>query len=128
MCDIWRIRNPNTKRYTFHQQLLSGYIQRILDYFFISIDLRICKIPDWWFTDWSLTNRNFFFSKSERMRDRGLWKHKKSLCDNSGYINSMKNIYLYIYLRKPHEWKFYWWPEGGGIFKMRNNKIFKSFF
>ena len=36
LCDIWRIRNPNTKRYTFRQQHSSGYIQRRLDYFFIS--------------------------------------------------------------------------------------------
>ena len=34
LCDIWRIRNPNTKRYTFCQQHSSGYIQRRLDYVF----------------------------------------------------------------------------------------------
>ena len=28
LCDIWRIRNPNTKRYTFCLQRSSGYIQR----------------------------------------------------------------------------------------------------
>ena len=26
LCDIWRIKNPNTKRYTFRQQHSSGYI------------------------------------------------------------------------------------------------------
>ena len=26
LCDIWRIRNPNTKCYTFPQQHSSGYI------------------------------------------------------------------------------------------------------
>ena len=35
LCDIWRIRNPNTKPYTFPQQHSSGYIQRRLDFFFI---------------------------------------------------------------------------------------------
>ena len=38
LCDIWRIRNPNTKHYTFCQLHSSGYIQRKLDYFFISKD------------------------------------------------------------------------------------------
>ena len=34
--DIWRIRNPKTKRFTFRQQHCSGLIQRHLDYIFIS--------------------------------------------------------------------------------------------
>ena len=47
LCDIWRVRNPNTKRYTFCQQHSSGYIQRRLDYFFISNVLQeSVKNPD----------------------------------------------------------------------------------
>ena len=36
LCDIWRIRNPKFKRYTFRQNHSSGFIQRRLDYFFVS--------------------------------------------------------------------------------------------
>ena len=36
LCDIWRIRNPRFKRYTLRQNHLSGFIQRRLDYFFMS--------------------------------------------------------------------------------------------
>ena len=36
LCDIWRIRNPKTKRFTFRQQPCLGFIQRCLDYIFIS--------------------------------------------------------------------------------------------
>ena len=36
LCHIWRIRNPKIKRFTFWQQHISGFIQRILDYFFVS--------------------------------------------------------------------------------------------
>ena len=36
LCDIWRIRNPKTKIYTFRQKHVSGLIQRRLDYFCIS--------------------------------------------------------------------------------------------
>ena len=47
LCDIWRIRNPNTKHYTFCQQHSSGYCQRRLDYFFISNVLQeSVKNPD----------------------------------------------------------------------------------
>ena len=33
LCDIWRIRHPKTKRFTFRQNHSSGLIQRRLDYF-----------------------------------------------------------------------------------------------
>ena len=37
LCDIWRIRNPTEKRFTFCQNHISGYIQRRLYYFFLSL-------------------------------------------------------------------------------------------
>ena len=46
LCDIWRIRNPNTKPYTFPQQHSSGYIQRRLDFFFISNVFKNKNITD----------------------------------------------------------------------------------
>ena len=36
LCDIWRIGNPKAKQYTIMQQHFSGFIQRYLDYIFIS--------------------------------------------------------------------------------------------
>ena len=36
LCDIWKIRNPKIKRFTFRQEHISGFIQRRLDYFFLS--------------------------------------------------------------------------------------------
>ena len=36
LTDIWRIRNPYIKGYTFRQNDFSGFIQRCLDYIFIS--------------------------------------------------------------------------------------------
>ena len=38
--DIWRIRNPFSKRYTFRKNDFSGYIQRRLDYIFVSNTLQ----------------------------------------------------------------------------------------
>ena len=36
MCDIWRVRNPNARRFTFPQNHFSGFIERWLDFFLIS--------------------------------------------------------------------------------------------
>ena len=36
LCDIWRIRNPKIKRFTFRQQHTSGFIKKRLAYFFVS--------------------------------------------------------------------------------------------
>ena len=40
LCDIWRVRNPKKKRYTFRQQRVTGFIQRRLDYFLDSNNLQ----------------------------------------------------------------------------------------
>ena len=37
-----------------------------------------------------------------------------------------KNI-SYLYLRKPQEWKYYWWAACVGIFKIQNKKCSKKF-
>ena len=40
LCDIWRIRNPKKKSYTFRQQHFSGLIQPMLDYIFLSLSFQ----------------------------------------------------------------------------------------
>ena len=40
LTDIWRIRNPKAKQYTFRQKHLSGFLQRRLDYFLISNNIQ----------------------------------------------------------------------------------------
>ena len=40
LCDIWRIRTPKTKGYTFRQLHVSGFVQRRLDYFLVSNNLQ----------------------------------------------------------------------------------------
>ena len=40
LCDAWRIRNPKKKRFTFRQHHSTGFIQRHLDCFFVSIFLQ----------------------------------------------------------------------------------------
>ena len=33
LCDIWRIGNPNVKRFTFRQNHVSSFVERRLDFF-----------------------------------------------------------------------------------------------
>jgi len=40
LCDIWRIQKPMAKRFTFRQNHSTRFIQRRLDYIFISICLQ----------------------------------------------------------------------------------------
>ena len=40
LCDIWRIQNSTEKRFMFCQNHILGYIQRRLDYFFVSNKLQ----------------------------------------------------------------------------------------
>ena len=40
LSDIWRIRNPVTSTFTFRQKHCAGFIQRRLDYIFISNSLQ----------------------------------------------------------------------------------------
>ena len=41
LCDIWRIRNPKTKRFTFRQKHVSVLIQRRLDHIYISNSMQV---------------------------------------------------------------------------------------
>ena len=40
LCDIWRVRNPHKKLFTFRQKHFTGITQRRLDYIFFSISLQ----------------------------------------------------------------------------------------
>ena len=40
LCDIWRIRSVKRKRFTFRQHHSAGFIQRCLDFFFVSNSLQ----------------------------------------------------------------------------------------
>ena len=40
LCDIWRLRNPKNKRFTFQQNHMTGFIQFRSDFFLLQI---FCK-------------------------------------------------------------------------------------
>ena len=97
LCDIWRIRNPKTKRYTFRQKHVSGLIQRHLDYFYISISMQVSvkntDVPVSLLTDHSPITF-LWFKNEERNRGRGFLKFNNSLSESEQYVLQMKKIYF----------------------------------
>ena len=83
LCDIWQIQNPKAKQYTFRQQHFSGFIQRRLDYIFVSQNFQ--KIPKHTeilnaiSTDHSPVLCLF---QNQCQRGPGLWKFNNSLVCN----------------------------------------------
>ena len=97
LCDIWRIRNPKTKRYTFRQKHVSGLIQRRLDYFYISNSMQVSvkntDVLASLLTDHSPITFSCF-KNEESKRGRGLWKFNNSLIENAEYVLQMKKFIL----------------------------------
>ena len=95
LCDIWRIRNPKRKRFTFRQHHSTGFIQRRLDYFFISNSLKeSIKTTDTlaaFYTDHSPITFSLCHLKNF-LRGKGLWKFNKFLIKNENYREQMKKL------------------------------------
>ena len=93
--DIWRIRNPKRKRFTCRQHHFTGFIQRRLDYFFISNSLRESIKTTYTLAAFSADRSPITFSLchlKEFPRGKGLWKFNKSLINNENYLEQMKNF------------------------------------
>ena len=98
LCDIWRIRNPKTKIFTFRQKHDSGLIQRRLDYLYISNSMQVSventDVLASLLTDHSPVTFSCF-KNEESNRGRGLWKFNNSLIENEEYVLQMKKFILY---------------------------------
>ena len=80
--DIWRIRNPTRKPYTFRQKHISNSVQ---DY------TKDAGIPMFLLTDHSPVFLLFFNGKSE-IYGHGFWKFNSSLICDTGYVLRTKNL------------------------------------
>ena len=86
LCDIWRI--------TFRQNHFSGYIQRRLDYFFVSNSLQEAIKSVNILASFSTDHSPIFITLSklnEFTEGKGLWKFNNSLIFNEDYVEKMKN-------------------------------------
>ena len=95
LCNIWRIRNPTKKLYTFRQNRSFGIINHRLDYIFISNKLQEFSndtniIPAFKtnHSSVSVTISNYNFSKP----GPGLWKFNNSLINDETITNTFNNF------------------------------------
>ena len=93
ICDIWRIRNPKRQNFTFRQRHPTAFIERRLDYIFVSnchqervnyTDVLPAISTDHSPVLISLSNSN------SNNNGCGLWKHNSSLVYDEFYVENMK--------------------------------------
>ena len=83
LTDIWKIRNPKAKQYTFWEKYASEFLQRRLDYFFIFNNIQefildtgiILATP----SDYSPISISISKEKQNN-NSSGFWKFNNSLC------------------------------------------------
>ena len=93
LCDIWRIRNPTSTRFTYRKNHFSGFIQRRLDYIFISNKLQesihLTDILPAFSTDHSPVLISLKKSQDITL-GKGFWKFNGSLVQDEDYVSQMK--------------------------------------
>ena len=93
LIDIWRIKNPTTKRFTYRQK--HPLIQSRLDYFmvskFASDMVNKTSILSSFCSDHSCISLDLSPLPND-IKGNGFWKFNNSLIDDLEYIESMKNL------------------------------------
>ena len=94
ICDIWRIRNPKRQNFTFRQNHSTGFIERQLDYIFVSNCLQKFVIYTDVLTAISTNHFPVLISLSNKNSDdsRGLWKYNSSLVYDEFYVKNMEKL------------------------------------
>ena len=93
LCDIWRIQNPTGKRFTFRLNHISGYMQRMLDYLFVSTKLQESINNTDILTSLSTDHSpiSFTLKRSQIIaKGKGLWIFNSSLTLNKEFVEKMK--------------------------------------
>lgn len=92
LIDIWRRKNPNIYRFTWHSNS-NPPVQCRLDYFLVSFNLLTqideCTISHGFKTDHSSVSLQV--TTVEEARGRGFWKFNTSLLQDIDYVNMIKN-------------------------------------
>ena len=95
ICDIWRIRNLKRKNVTFRQIHSTEFIERRLDYIFISNCLQefvnYTDVLSAISTDRSPVSISLSNDNSDN-NSRGLWKYNSPLVYGDFYVENMKKV------------------------------------
>ena len=95
ICDIWRIRNPKRQNFTFRQNHSTGFIERQLDYYFVSNCLQEFVNYTDVLPAISTDHSPVLISLSNDDSDnsgRGLWKYNSSSVYDEFYVEDMKKL------------------------------------
>ena len=99
ICGIWRIRNPKRQNFTFRQNHSIGFIERRLDYIFISNSLQeFVNYTDILLavsTDHSPVLISLSIDNSDN-NERGFWKYNSPLVYDEFYVENMKKLFTKI--------------------------------
>ena len=98
LCDVWRIRHPNLKRYSRRDRTRAGLVQSRLDFWLISTQLENkvteTDIHPGRRSDHSLISLKINFIVGEK-RGRGFWKMNTSLLHDQDYLMKIRNVIQY---------------------------------
>ena len=95
LCDVWRVRNTKSKRFSFTQKHASAFIQRRLDYILISNTLQEFVTMTEILTPISTDHSPLLFSLSKEkntITGKGFWKFNSSLTKDQNYIIEIKKL------------------------------------
>ena len=95
ICDIWRIRNPKRQNFTFRQNHSTGFIERRLDYIFVSNCLQEFVNYTDLFSAISSDHSPVLILLSSDNSDNngcGLWKYNSSLVYDEFYVENINKL------------------------------------
>ena len=94
LCDIWRVRNPHSLKFTRVERGRGGIVQSRLDYFLVSIGLtyliRKVDILPGLSSDHSIVTLTVDIQDTN-IRGKGYWKFNNDLLLDNEYVNKIKN-------------------------------------
>ena len=91
LCDVWRVRNPTNRRFTFRQK--NPFLQRCLDYIFVSNELQESVVNVEVLPSVNSDQSPIYFKLVENTslsRGRSYWKFNNSFLKELDYINAMR--------------------------------------
>jgi len=95
LCDVWRTKNPETRRYTWRRH--KPLQQSRIDLWLISdtsiYEVSECNIDIAYLSDHSIISIKFK-DKHHEQRGRGYWKMNNSLLDDEHYIQKMYTLFI----------------------------------
>ena len=95
LIDIWRVMNPNSRKFTWRGNTRNGLVQSRLDFWLISAHM----IYDFIFTDIRPGIKSdhsliTFKIKETQQRGRGFWKFNASLLKDMTFIDKIKRLII----------------------------------